>query len=403
MSERSAKGVLAAGLVWLVVLGGLAVAYKFLVHPYVAGKINQKTGSDSQYRHTVRLALDSFSGYAVLRSKPFAEELRAGSVKLEISDDKADYDARIKALAAGRTDMAAFTIDSLIAASARIDEFPATIVLVIDETRGADAMVSRKEAVGSLQDLDSPDARIVVTPNSPSEFLARTVLAHFSLPRLPENPYVEADGASEVYRRFKSDPPDARRAYVLWEPYVSRAVADGAHVLLDSSRLKGYIVDVLVARRKFLLDNPEVVRSVAAAYLRAAHAAERGSGGMAGLVMEDSRTAGGERLDRAQAEKLVAGIQWKNTLENYGHFGLAGASEAAGVQHLEDMVANITTVLVKTGALKSDPLAGKASTLFYDSVLKDLKAGGFHPSKRLAVIEGLEPPQIGRASCRERV
>jgi len=178
---------------------------------------------------------------------------------------------------------------------------------------------------------------------------------------------------------------------VLWEPYVSKAVADGAQVLLDSSKLKGYIVDVLVARRKFLRENPELVRCAVGAYLRAAHSAERSSGGMAELVLEDSRTAGGERLDRAQAEKLVGGIHWKNTLENYAHFGLASSAESGGAQHLEDMVANITTVLMKTGALKADPLAGKASTLFYDAVLKDLKAEGFHPARRLAVVEGMGP------------
>lgn len=53
------------------------------------------------------------------------------------------------------------------------------------------------------------------------------------------------------------------------------------------------------------------------------------------------------------------------------------------------MIANIRNVLVKTGALSDSFLEGEAHTLFYTSVLSDLKAANFHPAKKVDVIHGL--------------
>src|SRR5262249_50627070 len=156
--------------------------------------------------------------------------------------------------------------------------------------------------------------------------------------------------------------------------YVSKALQkQGAQVLLDSSKLKGYIVDVLVAEREFLRDHPELVRAVVEAHCRAAYACGQSADGFVKLVMEDARRSGGESLDEAQAKQVVQGIQWKNTLENYAHFGLS-PSAPSEVTHLEDMIANIIDVLVKTRALAKDPLPGKQNTLYYGQILAGMKS-----------------------------
>ncbi len=390
MNEGRSKGCLIAALVWVVILGMLAVGYKFLVYPHLSSKLKQATGSTSRYKHELVLAADSFSGYCVLRSDAFKQELRDRQIRITIEDDKADYSARLEALRQGKVQLAAFTIDSLLTAGARAGDFPATIVLVIDETQGADALVAYDKAVVSVQDLNDPAAKLVLTPNSPSEFLARVVLAHFSLPRLKEDWMVSADGASEVYRQLRSAKPAEKKAFVLWEPYISRALEQpGVHVLLDSGKVKGYVVDVLVAQREFLRDQPEVVKGVIEAYARAAYRYAAESDGMARLVVEDARQTGAEALDNAQAKRIVEGIQWKNTLENYAHFGLASAAEQGGLPTLEDMIGNITDVLLKTKALKADPLDGKHTSLFYDRVLSEMRAARFHPGQGLNVIPGV--------------
>ena len=404
MAEKSKKGCLVAAFVWIVILGALMVAAKFYVLPYFQGRLETDTGSESRYKHEIKVAVDSFSGYAILRSPAMKNALSAEGVKLTVLDDGADTEKRIQALRKRDLQMAVFTVDSFLTAGAVLGQFPASIVLVLDETKGADAIVAYESGVPSIQDLDDPGARIVLTPRSPSEFLARTVIAHFSLPGLPEQWWIGKDGAHEVFKEFKTARQEEKRAYALWEPYVSKALEiPGAHVLVDSSKLRGYIVDVLVAERTFLRDRPELARTVVEAYLRAAHSYAQKTDGMQNLVAEDAKRTGAESLDGAQAAQLVQGIEWKNTLENYAYFGLLPPSEAGAHQHLEEVIGNITEVLLKTGALNSDPTGGKANSLFYDQILKDLKASSFHPGKKVDIIPGmgLDAADVGRLRAPE--
>jgi len=390
--ERRAKGILVAVVIWCLIVLLAAASYKFVIQPYFSGRLEDKTRSKSQYDYSVAVALDSFSGYSILRSPVLQDELKAKKIRLDFQDDGADYRGRIKALRSGKAQMAVFTIDSFLATGAELGEYPASIVLIIDETQGADGIVAYKEGLAKLQDLDHPEARFVLTPDSPSEFLARIVLAQFSLPSMPEKWAIEADGAEDVYKRFRAAKKTDKRAFVLWEPYVSAALAeDGAHVLLDSSQLRGYIVDVLVAGRKFLAEHPEQVADIVEAYLRTAYSYSSREGGMTDLVMADAKTFG-DRLQREQAEKLVKGIRWKNTIENYAHFGLESGQNAAGIQHLEDIIPGIVEVLLQTGKLERDPVGDKASTLFYDKILRDLRAADFHPSRKLNLITGVDVP-----------
>ncbi|MBN2430515.1 MAG: OmpA family protein [Acidobacteria bacterium] len=390
MSQRKATGILIAALIWVIIIAGLAVAAKYLILPYFEEKLEENTGSDGLFKHEIRLALDSFSGYCILRSDAMKRDLQGRGIRLSLLDDKANYEQRMTALINKEIHMAVFTVDSFVLTGARHDSYPATIVMVIDETKGADAIVAYKDAVSNVQDLDDPQARIVLTPSSPSEFLARTVIAHFSLPRLPTQWWEAADGSGDVYQRFVAADPKARRAYVLWEPWVSRALErEGAHLLLDSSRLKGYIVDVLVAERKFLRDHPDLARDVTEAYLRAAFAYSQTEEDLIALVSKDSESAGALALSEEQAKKLVTGIEWKNTLENYAYFGLAPADRNRNLQHIEEVIGNITDVLVKTEALNRNPLEGRTNIIYYDQILKELQAADFHPGKKVNLIENL--------------
>jgi outer membrane protein OmpA-like peptidoglycan-associated protein/ABC-type nitrate/sulfonate/bicarbonate transport system substrate-binding protein len=389
--DQRAKGCIVAAVLWCVILALLAVAYKLVIQPHFSEKLEESTGSASQYQQAVVIAVDSFSGYSILRSPELRDELKQQKIRVTFEDDGGDYEGRIKALKDRKVNMAVFTIDSFIASGAALNEYPASIVLILDETTGADAVVAYKEGVSSIQDLDNPDARFVLTPNSPSEFLARIILAHFSLPGLPERWSIGEDGAEGVYKAFCSAKKTDKRAYVLWEPYVSKALEeDGAHVLLDSGQIKGYIIDVLVVERNFLRDHTDVVEAVLEAYLRTAYSYKARTDGMVELVMADAKEYGGDRLSKEQASKLVEGIRWKNTLENYTHFGLAPQSSAVPGQHLEDIIGNISDVLVQTKALNEDPVGGDISKLYYDQILRSLNKSGFHPSRKLNLLENVD-------------
>ncbi|MBN2135831.1 MAG: OmpA family protein [Acidobacteria bacterium] len=384
MSEAKPKKILGLILTWLIVALVLAVAYKYFVKPSQEDKIEELTSAQSQYEDEVTINLDAFSGYCVLRSEEFKDELKKQKIRVNLNDDNANYLERMKQLQSGKCQFAVFTVDSDILSSVAIDEFPGTIIFIIDESKGADAVVAYKNAMPNLNSLDDPAARIILTPNSPSEFMARIIRANFSLSELPAKYIVEADGSGAVLEMFQKAQKAEKRAYIMWEPDVSRAMENPeAHILLDSSKIKGYIVDVMIVQRRYLLDNPEMVRKIMEAYFRAAWVYKDD---MESIVIEDAKKTGGKITDE-QAKKIVEGIQWKNTVENYAHFGLLDTEKMEGLDNLEDMIERITDVLVQTDAIKTDPLVGKYNTLFFPGILSDMQKDRFHPGRRMNIID----------------
>ena len=386
--KRTKKGMFIAILLWIVIIGGIAATLRYIVLPKFQkekkGQLTEQTGSEGKYKHHVQLAADSFSGYCVLRSAEISKRLSNQGIKLTVVDDGANYLKRMKALKKGKVDMAVFPVNSFIQCGAKLGEFPASAVYVIDETRGADAIIAHKKSLAKISDLNSPDARIVLTPDSPSEFMARVMLASFSLPKLPEKWMIEEDGSKAVYKRFRGESVQKPYAYAMWEPDVSKALKEkDAHILLDSSRLKGYIVDVLVVRREFLIDNFDVVRKVLEAYARTAYSYRNK---MVGLVTEDAKLLN-ESISKNEAEQTVKGIEWKSTLENYAHFGL---QKSNSLENIEDIIMKITEVLIKTGALQDDPMNGKVHSLYFNKILKSMKERDFHPGKEINVITGMD-------------
>ncbi len=364
--------LLALCVIWLLVAAGVAAAYKLIILPKKQGSAVSQSGSSSHYEHDINFALDSFSGYAVLRSDDFRQELANKKIRLNLMDDGADYAARIDALASGKVDLAVFTIDALIKVCADLDYVPGTIVAMIDETRGADAMVAYKKAVPNLDALNRPDMKFVLTTDSPSETLARVVMSHFNLDNLSRDPFVAKSDAEQVYRAYRTADATTPQVFVLWEPFVSKVLQNpNTHIVADSSSFRGYIVDVIVANRDFLINNRDTVTDVVGAYFRSAY---NYRDKMMQLVMDDAKQTGAA-LSEAQAESLVGGIWWKNTQENFAHFGV----QPGKLQLLEDMVGNITRVLMTTGAITRDPTQGHPNDLFFDAVLRDLQSSNFHP------------------------
>ncbi len=330
----------------------------------------------------IRLACDSFSGYCVFRSAEFHKGLSDRGVYIHLIDDKADYNKRIQALQSGETPLAVFTVDSLINNSALFDAPPGVVVMVIDESRGADAMVSYKDALGSVEALNRSDLKIVLTPDSPSETLARLVRLKCNLTEVPKECFIPADNAEDVYDRFKTADAGAHTAFVLWEPYVSRLLQEQpqAYKLIDTSddRCKGYIVDILVVQKDFLEKNRRDVEGLVRAYLETEAAYEKAPGGMAGPVQTDSKqlAAAGklsQELKSDEAEHVAHKIHWVNTRENYARFDLLAGAAAQDAEPLEDTVKKIADFLVKTKTISR----GVRESLVDRQTCADLVTEGF--------------------------
>lgn len=401
------KGKLVAVcFVWLMLLGIGAVAWKLIFVPARLSVEQQQAqeqakqqekvrrdklenaGSPSRYRHQINLHLDSFSGYAVVRSDTFSKELAQRGIRLNLHDDEADYPARIRSLQSGDAQFAVFTIDALIKTSAELGELPATIVALVDETIGADAIVAYKSQIPNVDGLNSSDTRFVLTPDSPSETLARVVMSRFQLNQLTEKPFIEARDAGEVFARYKQAKPTEKVAYVLWQPYVSQMLKNPlTHVVIDSSHFPSTIVDVIVANRDFVLKNPDVVKEVVESYLTSVYR-YRNRPDMVQLVTQDAK-ATGSPLTGEEADKLVDGIWWKNTQENLAHTGHRAGKP---LPHVEDMIANITDVLQSTGAIAKDPTEGNPNYLYYAKVFEELQ--NFHPGEDREDVRSIDLPAL---------
>lgn len=388
--DRKASRYVIAGAFWLLVIGGLAVAYKYWWAPRKAAELEDATGSTAACKHKVRLRLDSFSGYAVYRSPAMKELLRDQGICLELVDDKADYAARMQALRDGDAEIAVFTIDSMLKSGMRYgDKMPGSVVMVIDQSKGADAIVAYGAGLSKLEDLNHPDARFVFTPSSPSEFLGRIVVGQLSLPRLPEKWYKEADGPDDVLKKLKAADPKQRTAYVLWEPQLSQALKiKGVKQLFGSNQCNNCVVDVLVARREFLAEKPDLVRAVVENYFRALHSYTSSPNGIAELIGDDAKATEAP-LAPDEVQRLVKGIEFKGVMDNYVHFGLAPG--ASGVQPLEDIFEYVGGILVRTSAIPSNLYKGQANRLYYDAIIRKLHEEGFHPGKKQELVSGFGP------------
>lgn len=389
-----------ASVVWLIILTIGVLLYRLVYVPEVVkqeaeqqAQIVEETSGNSNYKHRLRLGLDGFSGYAVLRSDVMGQQLRSQQIKVELIDDGADYGKRLQALAAGELQLAVFPIDALLKASERLGSLPATIVAIIDETRGADALVAYKSQYPNVDALNTPGTQFVLVGDSPSETLVRMLMHDFQLDQIKESSLSRVGSEKEVLTRYKRATPQSREVFVTWEPVVSQLLEnDQLHVLIDSSAQSGTIVDALVVSRDYLIKNEPVVRSVLECYFRALYAySDRAQ--LIQLVRRDAQELGSQ-LTAEQATRLVDGIVWKNTQENLAHFGL----RSAAVTHVEDMIDRIKRILLQTGGLQADPTGGESSKLFFEQAWRELQAAGFHPGVSLEEIrEDVELPALSDA------
>jgi ABC-type nitrate/sulfonate/bicarbonate transport system substrate-binding protein len=376
-----------AAFVWLFVLAVGVGIWKLVLQPAQKAEqakeeeIKEKekidsTQGTSRYQHELTLGLDAFSGYAVLRSQEFRDQLSGHGIRLSTNDDAADYSKRMDQLESGSIQFAAFPIDALIKVCSERNKLPVTIIALIDETRGADAMVAYKSRFPDVDALNSANTKFVMVGDSPSETLTRVVMKDFDLAKLSANPFRKVDSPEKIMASYQAAAPTTDEVYVTWEPYVSQLLEnDAMHVLVDSSKFTGYIVDSFVVSRDYLVKQPQVVEQVLDSYFRSMNAF-RDPQKLKRLVLDDAKQTG-SKLTEAQADRLLAGIRWKNTLENYAHFGL----KEDRVVHIEDMIGRIMSVLVSTKGIERDPTGGQFPKLFFDKALAKLKSDNFLPEE----------------------
>ncbi len=233
----------------------------------------------------------------------------------------------LMALASGEVDAATLTLDEYLLA--RDGGLDVQAIMVFDTSNGADVIMARPE-IKTLQQL--ADKRIGVEETAAGALmLSKTLEAAKLEPQQVRKVPVTGDQQVALYRAGEVD------ALVSYEPFSSQLERQGAHRLYDSSHFPGLIVDVLVARRQAVQQQPRAFSQLIAGYMRAiqylkAHPddaylkmaprmqitpdqVKQAFAGIHVMDLEDNwRWLSGPMPRLVPAAKTVAGIMLKNNL-----------------------------------------------------------------------------------------
>lgn len=335
----------------LILLGVLAILGWRFAEPLIRDQMERRTSDAAATRGRFIIGVDSWVGYFPLCSPQLIRRLRAEGYALRCEDDKADVPGRIRRLREGGLDYAVATVDSYLLAGAA-EDFPATIVAVIDESKGGDAIVARRDAVPDLDALKrKPDTRIAFTPASPSEHLLKSVAAHFDLRSLRNKSSawrVETDGSAAALAKLQQKQVDVA---VLWEPDVSRALSEPGMVkLLGTEDTDKLIVDVLLASRRAVQDEPEQLHLLLKLYFETL----RHYGEHPEELRADVAAYTG--LDARQVETVLAGVAWAGLDANGAQWFGITPSGLPGEEGLVDAIQSTLGVLQSAGDFAGSPL-----------------------------------------------
>ena len=368
------------GFLLLLCIGGLLLVGGTYLRTYLSDK-NQRATSDAVHtKGKIRLAVDSWIGYFPLCSSEMKGEMHRAGWLLECIDDKGDYPARMAGLAEGKYELAVGTVDSYLLTGKNYD-YPGAIIAVLDESKGGDAIVARKERVANLDAVrGAANLRVAFTPNSPSHFLLKAAANHFDLPALlptKSNLRLEMEGSAKALAKLQAGATDIA---VLWEPDVSKALTDKAVIkLLGTEETERLIVDVLVAGRKYMQHQPETISLLLSTYFKVLKKFRDDPERLEREVMTETG------LGKETAKIMLQGVVWQSLINNCEKwFGIA----APGGKTEERIIPTIDStvdILVDNGDFSESPVPGKDNyRLIKRSFLEELYisgAGGFTKQK----------------------
>lgn len=356
------------GALILLLLGAAGIFGVWYLLPRYR-EVEQVATSDAQrVKGKISIALDNWIGYFVLRSPEFEQQMRRAGWQVVIKDDSADYGGRMKRLKDGELEFAVATVDSYILNGAGLG-FPGTIIMVIDQSKGGDAILARQDKIPSLDAVRGvTDIRVAFTPLSPSHHLLKAASYHFSLPELlpePGNRRIETKGSQEALNRFLSGAADVA---VLWEPDVARALSQpGVVKILGTEDTEKLIVDVLLVNRKFSKKSPEVVSLLLSNYFRALKKYQDNRDLLRSQVVAETG------LPEKTVETMLKGVKWVNLTENCEQwFGISPPGGRA-TEGLKAALEATVRILVSSGDFPGDPLPdGDPYRLIYSAFLEQL-------------------------------
>ncbi|MEN8207311.1 MAG: phosphate ABC transporter substrate-binding/OmpA family protein [Pseudomonadota bacterium] len=335
----------------ILVVGSIAILGAKFVLPFLGDKLQRSTSDAAATHGVLRIGMDNWIGYFPLCSPEMTRRLRDAGYALRCEDDQADYARRFKRLKAGDIDFAVGTVDSYVLNGAS-EDYPGVVIAVIDESKGGDAIVARQDEIDNLSTLkDRQGVHVAFTPDSPSEYLLKSISTHFDLPifrQKNDSWREESNGSSEALEKLLNNEVAVA---VLWEPDVSKALAEpGIIKLIGTEDTDKLIVDILVVGRYFSQEHPQAVATLLHEYFETLRYYHDHPRQLRGDVVDVTG------LDVNQVEAMLQGVEWATLNENgVGWYGITPSGQR-GEEGLVDTITAAVNVLLANKDFDINPL-----------------------------------------------
>ncbi len=212
----------------------------------------------SKHRPLV-IAVNPWVGFMPLvlgKEKGFFE---AEGVNVQYSFSENSRQQRLE-FEAGAYDGITLSLGSLIAIGAKAPD--TRIILLTDISTTGDAVVARPE-IQSIRDLAGK--RIVLGAAGYGEVVVSVMLQQAGL-KTEDIIWVPMQSETDALQMLKDGRVDA---FQTWEPFVSRALADGARIIFTGANVPGLIPDALAFHGHILQERPEDVKAFVRGWFRA--------------------------------------------------------------------------------------------------------------------------------------
>lgn len=298
----------------------------------------------------IKIGIDNWIGYFPLCSPVMKTRMYQQGYLLECVEDQANYSERFASLSKGELDLAVATVDSYLLNGVK-SKYPGTIITVLDESKGGDALVAWKDKIATLDDLrQTKNANIAFTPDSPSDHLLKAVAVHFDISHLKQRQGwpLFTNGSEDALKKLLDRQVDAA---VLWEPDVSKALANKElHLLLSTEQTQQLIVDVLIAGKKMLNEQPEVITLLLNEYFQTLKYYRDNEDELIDDVEKSTN------LNKTNIKSLLQGVQWQNLTDNTRKwFGTVTEKNLPEQELIETINATIN-ILIDYGTFSASPL-----------------------------------------------
>lgn len=227
----------------------------------------------------------------------------------------------------------------------------AKAVMIVDNTRGADAIIARDPSIRSVEDLAGK--KLALLQFTPSHGMSIDAIDNSSLSarkkQTVEYVYIAAeDGLAGVRAALESGSVDAA---ALWDPDLSLALrATRGHVVYSTKTASNLIFDVIVCDQR-VLDNPqgrEAVQKLVNGWMKGVDAAKVNPDGAVDALVktEEFFTLLAKDEGKPFVKKLFDNLLWTGVADNARILGMSG-----GTNHYERVYQRFDQIYRAAGAL----------------------------------------------------